>query len=42
MMRSSVRQRRMADDVVVGGGNAKLLDELPVGVRRGHNAISAP
>ena len=29
----------MADDVVVGGGNAKLLDELPVGVRRGHNRV---
>jgi predicted NBD/HSP70 family sugar kinase len=27
-----------ADDVVVGGGNAKLLDELPDGVRRGTNA----
>ena len=27
----------MADYVVLGGGNAKLLDELPDGVRRGHN-----
>jgi polyphosphate glucokinase len=26
------------DDVVVGGGNAKLLKELPEGVRRGTNA----
>ena len=27
-----------ADDVVVGGGNAKLLRSLPRGVRRGANA----
>jgi predicted NBD/HSP70 family sugar kinase len=27
-----------ADDVVVGGGNAKLLDKLPAGVRLGTNA----
>ena len=27
-----------ADDVVIGGGNAKLLKELPKGVRRGANA----
>jgi hypothetical protein len=27
----------MADYVVLGGGNAKLLDELPDGVRSGHN-----
>lgn len=27
-----------ADDVVVGGGNAKLLDSLPAGARRGSNA----
>jgi polyphosphate glucokinase len=27
-----------ADDVVVGGGNAKLLRSLPRGVRRGDNA----
>ncbi|MBY0525905.1 MAG: hypothetical protein K2R98_21105 [Gemmataceae bacterium] len=27
----------VADHVVVGGGNAKLLKELPAGVRRGHN-----
>ena len=27
-----------ADDVVVGGGNAKLLHELPEGVRLGTNA----
>ena len=26
------------DDVVVGGGNAKLLDKLPAGVRLGANA----
>jgi len=26
------------DDVVLGGGNAKLLDSLPRGVRRGSNA----
>lgn len=27
----------MADYVVLGGGNAKEIDELPDGVRRGHN-----
>jgi polyphosphate glucokinase len=27
-----------ADDVVIGGGNAKLLNRLPRGVRRGANA----
>jgi hypothetical protein len=27
----------MADYVVLGGGSAKMLDELPDGVRRGHN-----
>ena len=27
-----------ADDVVVGGGNAKLLHKLPAGVRLGANA----
>lgn len=34
-----LRAATMADDVVVGGGNAKLLEELPVGIRRGHNRI---
>lgn len=29
----------MADDAAVGGGNAKELAELPVGVRRGHNRV---
>lgn len=28
----------VADSVVLGGGNAKLLDPLPAGVRRGANA----
>jgi hypothetical protein len=27
----------IADEIVVGGGNAKLLTRLPDGVRRGHN-----
>jgi predicted NBD/HSP70 family sugar kinase len=27
----------VADYVVIGGGNAKLVKELPAGVRRGHN-----
>ena len=27
-----------ADDVVIGGGNAKLLNTLPPGVRLGANA----
>jgi len=27
-----------ADDVVLGGGNAKLLEKLPAGTRRGRNA----
>ena len=27
----------MADYVVLGGGNAKEIEELPDGVRRGHN-----
>jgi predicted NBD/HSP70 family sugar kinase len=27
-----------AEDVVLGGGNVKLLDELPAGARRGSNA----
>jgi hypothetical protein len=27
----------MADYVVVGGGNAKAIEELPDGFRRGHN-----
>ena len=27
----------IADDVVLGGGNAKLLDKLPEGVELGHN-----
>jgi hypothetical protein len=28
----------MADEVVIGGGQAELLDPLPDGVRRGNNA----
>jgi polyphosphate glucokinase len=27
----------LADSVVIGGGNAKKLKELPPGVRLGHN-----
>ena len=27
----------MADYVVLGGGNVKEIEELPDGVRRGHN-----
>lgn len=33
-----LRNALQADDVVLGGGNAKLLDRLPVGVRLGNNA----
>jgi polyphosphate glucokinase len=32
------RQALNVDDVVIGGGNAKLLKKLPPGVRRGTNA----
>ena len=27
----------LADSVAIGGGNAKILNELPAGVRLGHN-----
>ena len=44
MWRKAVRQSVtalmgafVADYVVVGGGNAKRLHDLPPGVRRGHN-----
>lgn len=30
----------LADYLVVGGGNAKVLKELPPGIRRGHNATA--
>ena len=33
----AVKMALMADYVVLGGGNVKKLDELPDGVRRGHN-----
>ena len=33
----SVKMALMADYVVLGGGNVKKLEELPDGVRRGHN-----
>jgi polyphosphate glucokinase len=33
-----LRSALQADDVVVGGGNAKLLDDVPAGVRLGTNA----
>ena len=32
-----LRKSLIADYVVLGGGNAKKLDELPEGVERGHN-----
>src|SRR5207302_11098622 len=32
-----LRKSLIADYVVLGGGNAKQLDELPEGVERGHN-----
>jgi hypothetical protein len=32
-----IKQALMADYVVVGGGNAKEIAELPDGIRRGHN-----
>lgn len=35
-----LRNALQADDVVLGGGNAKLLDRLPVGVRLGNNAYA--
>lgn len=34
---SSLMEAFLADYVVIGGGNAKLLKELPSGMRRGHN-----
>lgn len=33
----AVKSAMMADYVVLGGGNVKEIDELPDGVRRGHN-----
>ena len=33
----SLQHVAMADYVVIGGGNAKEIEELPDGVRRGHN-----
>jgi predicted NBD/HSP70 family sugar kinase len=33
----ALQHAMMADYVVVGGGNAKEMEELPDGVRRGHN-----
>lgn len=33
-----LRNALQADDIVVGGGNAKLLEKLPAGVRLGTNA----
>ena len=33
----SLKHALMADYVVLGGGNAKEMEELPDGVRRGHN-----
>lgn len=35
---SQLRQAMQADDVVLGGGNAKKLDNLPAGVRLGSNS----
>lgn len=34
---AQLRQAVQADDVVLGGGNAKKLDQLPAGVRLGNN-----
>jgi hypothetical protein len=33
----SLKHAMMADYVVLGGGNVKEIEELPDGVRRGHN-----
>jgi hypothetical protein len=33
----SLKHMFMADYVVLGGGNVKEIEELPDGVRRGHN-----
>lgn len=33
-----LRKALQADDIVLGGGNAKLLEKLPAGVRLGTNA----
>jgi polyphosphate glucokinase len=33
----SLKHAVMADYIVLGGGNVKEIDELPDGVRRGHN-----
>ena len=35
--RAGLKHAVMADYVVLGGGNAKEIEELPDGVRRGHN-----
>jgi predicted NBD/HSP70 family sugar kinase len=35
---SQLRQAMQADDIVLGGGNAKKLDNLPPGVRLGSNS----
>ncbi|HVZ20234.1 MAG TPA: ROK family protein [Vicinamibacterales bacterium] len=35
-----LRAALQADDVVLGGGNAKLIETLPAGVRRGSNAYA--
>jgi polyphosphate glucokinase len=32
-----LKNAMMADYVVLGGGSVKLIEELPDGVRRGHN-----
>jgi hypothetical protein len=32
-----LKKALIADDVVLGGGNANKLDELPQGIERGHN-----
>jgi predicted NBD/HSP70 family sugar kinase len=33
-----LRSALLADEVVIGGGNARLVDDLPRGTRRGNNA----
>lgn len=37
---SRLQEAFIADYIVVGGGNAKLLKDLPAGIRRGHNATA--
>lgn len=34
---TSLKEAFVADYVVIGGGNAKVIKELPAGIRRGHN-----